>query len=393
MNTSMNIPTNPPGDPRNTGDSDERRGPACVQRLEQLMSLCRQCVASDLHLSPGMPPYVRRHGQLLPVEKAEPVASIDVQTMARALMNDRQWEVFQAQHAIDIAYSSPGGGRFRINVFRQRQGVSIALRRLEDRLLDLQDWNLPEDLAALGELSDGLVIVTGPTGSGKTTTLATLLNGISQRRACHVITVEDPVEYLHQSGRSLIHQRELYTDVDSFANAIRSAMREDPDVLLIGEIRDLDTLRAAITAAETGHLVFSTLHTGDAVGSLDRMVGLFPANEQDSVRQQLSMALRAVVAQKLLPRCDEEGRLPAVELLHVTSAVANLIRTGRTEQIYSLIESGRGFGMRTMEQDLARLVRGGQVSLEEARRSVRKLEMFHEWLRSGARAGAAERRG
>jgi len=297
-------------------------------------------------------------------------------------MNERQQEAFRGEQAVDLAFSSPGGGRFRVNVFRHRAGVGIALRRLEERPLSLEHWNLPETLGELAEVRDGLVIATGPTGSGKTTTLATLLDRIVRERDCHVITIEDPVEYLHASRRALVHQRELHTDAESFERALRAALREDPDVLLIGEMRDLETLRAALTAAETGHLVFSTLHTGDAPGSIERMVGMFPSNEKDAARHQLSMVLRAVIAQRLLRRRDGQGLVPAVELLRVNPAVANLIRTGRTQQIYSSMEAGAAAGMQTLEQALARRVVEGAVEVEEARKLARDTGTFEQWLRA-----------
>ena len=280
------------------------------ERLDELLTFCREREASDLHLSTGKKPYYRLHGTLRSLDD-QPVLSLgDIEAMARSVTNERRWNAFEANRDLDIAYSPEAGGRYRINVFAQHHGLALSARRLEDRMLSLAEWNLPQELASLTELPDGLVIATGPTGSGKTTTLATLIDGVARNRPCHIITVEDPVEYLYESGASLVHQRELHTHVDSFDGAIRSALREDPDALLVGEMRDLPTLRAGITAAETGHLVFSTLHTGDAVGSIERMVALFPAQEKESVRQQLSMVLRAVIAQKLLVTAEGTGRVP-----------------------------------------------------------------------------------
>ena len=352
------------------------------ERLEALLAQCLERDATDLHLSSGMPPRIRVHGQLARLEGAEAIAPEEVEAMARAIMNERQQEAFRGEQAVDLAFSSPGGGRFRVNVFRHRDGVGIALRRLEERPLSLEHWNLPETLGELAEVRDGLVIATGPTGSGKTTTLATLLDRIVRERDCHVITIEDPVEYLHASRRALVHQRELHTDAESFERALRAALREDPDVLLIGEMRDLETLRAALTAAETGHLVFSTLHTGDAPGSIERMVGMFPSNEKDAARHQLSMVLRAVIAQRLLRRRDGQGLVPAVELLRVNPAVANLIRTGRSQQLYSSMEAGAAAGMQTLAQALARRVVVGAVVVEEARKLARDTGTFEQWLRA-----------
>jgi twitching motility protein PilT len=300
--------------------------------------------------------------------------------MARALMNDRQRETFAEKLTLDLARTGPDGSRFRINAYRERAGVALAVRRLEDAFRPLEEWNLPPQLAELTRLRDGLVLVTGPTGSGKTTTLASLLHIINRERACHILTIEDPIEYLHRNLKALVHQRELHTTVPTFAEAVRAALREDPDVILVGEMRDLDTMRTAITAAETGHLVFSTLHTGDAVGSVERMIGVFPADEQRSIRQQISLVLREVVTQRLVPRRDGHGLVPAVEVLKVTSAVANLIRTARTEQIHSVMEGSGGLGMRTLDQELAALVARGVIADSEARKAAQHPAALDQWL-------------
>jgi twitching motility protein PilT len=354
-----------------------------ASRLETLLELCEELQASDLHISGGLPPYVRRQGELTPL--AEPaLGHAEVEALARTLMHARQWETFLERQSIDLAHTSRGGRRFRVNAYREQGAVALALRRLRDDFLEFDDWGLPEELGELCALHDGLVLVTGPTGSGKTTTLATLVHRVNTTRQAHVVTVEDPVEFVHRSRRALVHQRELHVDVPSFAEAVRAALREDPDVILIGEMRDLDTMRAALVAAETGHLVLSTLHTADAVGSVERMLGSFPAQEQDSVRHQLSMVLRAVVAQKLLPRADGTARVPVLELLKVTTAVANLVRTGRFEQIYSVLETGTAHGMRTFDRELARLVREGVLGERLARSHARSLRAFDEGLALGA---------
>lgn len=338
--------------------------------FDKLIERCVQLGASDLHLSSGAPAYLRVHGRLEPLND-QVLAPELVDRMASELMHPRQRDVFEERQTLDLAYAIASGERFRINVFRQRGQVSLAIRRLDDTFRTLGELGLPIQIGELANLRDGLVLVTGPTGSGKTTTLATLINLINLSRACHIITVEDPLEYMHRNQKSLVQQRELYTDVPSFAEAVRAALREDPNVILVGEMRDTETMRAAITAAETGHLVFSTLHTGDAVGAIDRMIGVFPAEEQESVRQQLSMVLRAVVAQRLLPRTDGKGRVPAIELLKVTVAVAHLIRTGKPQQIYSAIETGGSYGMSTLEHSLAQLIQRGVVRKEDALRIAR----------------------
>jgi twitching motility protein PilT len=335
--------------------------------LARLLDRCTASRASDLHLSAGCAPRLRTQGQLRPIEDEQALSAAETERAAHALMNGMQREVFEKRLTLDLAHSAEDGTRFRINAYREQGGVSLAIRRLEDVFRELSEWNLPSQLEELTRLRDGLVLVTGPTGSGKTTTLASLINIINRDRACHILTIEDPIEYVHRNQRALVNQRELYTSVPSFAEAVRAAMREDPDVILVGEMRDLDTMRTAVIAAETGHLVFSTLHTGDAVGSVERMIGVFPADEQKSVRQQLSLVLREVVTQRLVPRQDGAGVIPAVEILKVTSAVANLIRTGRSEQIYSAMEAGGEQGMRTLEQDLASLVARGSITKESAR--------------------------
>jgi twitching motility protein PilT len=349
----------------------------------ELTGMLEQCVtlrASDLHLSAWSPPIVRVDGRLEPLA-AEPLSDAAVHRIALTLMQESQQNVFQQHHTLDLALSLPGGVRFRINLFRERGHTALAIRRLDDRFRTLAELNLPPRLGELADLRDGLVLVTGPTGSGKSTTLATMIHQINSTRSCHILTVEDPIEYLHANLRSLVHQRELHRDVPTFADAVRSALREDPDVILVGEMRDTETMRAAITAAETGHLVYSTLHTGDAVGALDRMIGMFPAGEQDSIRAQISMVLRAVVAQRLLPALNGAGRVPAVEVLRVTPAVANLIRTGKSQQIYSAIETGTSIGMQTLEQSLASLVAGERAAPDAARMLVRDVRSFEGHLR------------
>jgi len=350
-----------------------------MNALDKLLSLCAAENATDLHLSAGATPRVRKSGELHPLQTVAPQRAEEIEAIARELMDDRQWSVFRDTRNLDLACTGPDGSRFRVHVYSERDGVALAIRRLENAFRPLEDWNLPVALAELAGLRDGLVLVTGPTGSGKTTTLATLLHMINSNRACHIVTIEDPIEYLHRNVRAFVHQRELYTNVPSFADAVRAAMREDPDVILVGEMRDIETMRAAVTAAETGHLVFSTLHTGSAVGAVERMIGVFPADEQKSIRQQISLVLRQVVTQRLVPRCGG-GVVPAVEILKVTSAVANLIRTERSEQIHSVMEGSGEIGMRTLEQVLAELVSCGEVTESDARQVAHHPAAIDQWL-------------
>lgn len=351
--------------------ADKERGADPKEAFERLLRGCVKLGGSDLHLSAEAAPMLRLHGELSPLAAAPGETPAPLEAMAAAILHPRQQEVFEREQTLDMAYSLPTHERFRVHLYRERGRIAMAVRKLEAHFKAFEELSLPPQLKGLAELRDGLVLMTGPTGSGKTTTLATQIHQINMTRRCHIITVEDPIEYLHQNIRSLIRQRELHTDVPGFAQAVRAALREDPDVLLIGEMRDIETTRAAISAAETGHLVFSTLHTGDTVGALDRVIGLFPGLEQESARHQLSMVLRAVVAQRLLPNRQGGGRLPVVEVLRVTPAVANLIRTGRPQQIYAAMETGTALGMQTLEQALADRLIEGTIAQEDARSVAR----------------------
>jgi twitching motility protein PilT len=301
-------------------------------RLDSLLELCVERRASDVHLTGGVVPYFRIDNALLPIGN-QPLSTHDVEQIAESLMTDQQRRVFADKQSLDLAFFTPHKTRFRANIFRQQGSVALALRRLDDEFKTLTQLNLPPQLGKVSDFPYGLVLVTGPTGSGKSTTLATIVHQINLTRNCHIITIEDPIEYVHHNIMSLVHQRELFCDVPTFASALRAALREDPDVILVGEMRDFETIQAAIIAAETGHLVFSTLHTGDCVGSISRMVSVFPSDEQVAVREQLSRTLRAVVSQRLIRRIDGKGRVPAIEIMRVNPAIANLIRLGDQRQI------------------------------------------------------------
>jgi twitching motility protein PilT len=335
----------------------------------RLLTILEECVrrdASDLHISSDSPAYARVAGDLVKVS-AEVISATDAEAMVVSLLSPGQHDALGRQGTADVAFSLEGGRRFRGHVYREKSGLALAARRLEGTFRSLEELNLPASLAELAELRDGLVLFTGPTGSGKSTTLATLIDAINRTRACHILTIEDPIEYVHENQRGLVHQRELGRDVGSFAEAVRASLREDPDVVLVGEMRDPATMRAALTVAETGHLVFSTLHCGSAVGALDRILGAFSAEERESLCQQLSMTLRAVVAQHLLVRSDGRGRAPAVEILKISKAAAHLIRNHKSEQLYSAMENGGADGMLTLEKSLAALVAAGTIGIEEAR--------------------------
>jgi twitching motility protein PilT len=354
-----------------------------TETLRQLLRLCHERGCSDLHLSAGMPPVGRHHGELRRLA-AEILDETAMERLAEENLAPADAAQLAAGRSVDAACGE-GGQRFRLNFYRERGCPALAIRRLEPRIPSLAELHLPPALADLTAYPHGLVLVTGPTGSGKSTTLAALLDHINRERACHILTIEDPVEYLHESRTALVHQREVGSDTPGFAEALREAMREDPDVILVGEMRDLATARAALTAAETGHLVFSTLHCGDSVGALDRILALYPAEEQDSARRQLAQTLRAVVAQTLLPRLGEEGgRRAAVELLLGTPAVENLIRTGQFNQLYNALETGMSQGMVSFEQSLASLVRERAVDREIARQRVRNPRLFDQLTSSPA---------
>ena len=353
---------------------------AARKLLDELLLVCHQRQASDIHLTSGVRPYLRIDSGLIPFgERAYSPA--EVEAMAHSLMTDQQQRVLEEKLSLDLAFFDEHGIRYRVNVFRQRGTVALAMRRLDDEFRTLNQLNLPPQLADLGNFPFGLVIVTGPTGSGKSTTLATILHQINCSRACHIITIEDPIEFVHQNRQSLVQQRELFTDVPTFGSALRAALREDPDVILVGEMRDFETIQAAIIAAETGHLIFSTLHTGDCVGSISRMVSVFPADEQTAVREQLSRTLRAVVSQRLIRKADGKGRVPAIEIMRVNPAVANLIRLGDQRQIYSVMQTGAEDGMLVLEQALAYLVAGGLVTRAEALNWARDPGVFDSRLR------------
>lgn len=343
-----------------------------------LLERLPQAGASDLHLAAGRRAHWRAHGEL-DLCGEHPWSDDDMEGLAVALLSPLRLETLKHSGSADLGYGAGDGRRYRINFFRTLGRLALVARHLPDNFASLSELLLPPGLSELAYLPSGLVIVTGVTGSGKSTTLATLIHEINTHMARHILTIEDPVEFVHRPVRSLISHRELGTDTPDFALAVRAAMREDPDVILVGEMRDTETMRAALTAAETGHLVFSTLHTADAVGATERFVGAFPGEEQGLARHRFSLVMRAVVAQQLLPRADRPGRAPAVEILRGTPAVMNLIVSGRSAQIYSAMESGSGLGMQTYDQSLAQLARERTISLDVARPLTRNPDGF-DWL-------------
>ena len=355
--------------------------------LEHILARCDDLGASDVHLGWDERPRYRVQGRLRPDADSAVLARDVVDALAMELGlhtlprgcpdgTERIRLTLMREGAIDGAVDAPNGARFRFNVFREAERHAVALRRLSSDFRTLEELSLPPRLGDFTGFRDGLVIVTGPTGSGKSTTLATLIDSINRTREDHIITIEDPIEYVHRSALGLVRQRQVGRDAKSFNDALVEAMRQDPDVILVGEIRDIDTIRTALRAAETGHLVFTTLHAGDCAGAIERMVSVFPADEQTGARHQLALALRGIVAQHLLADARNGGRCPATEILVNTTAIANLIATGRTAQIYSQIETGALHGMRTLEQSLAELVVSGRIDENTAFAVTRNPQML-----------------
>jgi len=343
--------------------------------IEDLMEQLVQGSGSDLHLASGQPPYGRFSGQLRPLTET-PLTEETCNRLIFSMLNNSQRKTLEQTWELDCAYGLKGVARFRVNVYRQKGSYAACLRALGSSIPSIEALQLPSVVVETSKRPRGLVLVTGPTGSGKTTTLAALLDHINHTRAEHILTIEDPIEFVYRSDRSLVHQRQLNEDTRSFANALRAALREDPDVILVGEMRDLETIQLAITAAETGHLVFGTLHTSSAAQTVDRMVDVFPAGQQTQIRVQLSGSLVAVFSQTLCrkenPQPGQFGRVMAQEILINTPAVANLIREGKTAQLYSQIQTGGEQGMQTLEKALADLVNRGEISLDEARTKASK---------------------
>jgi twitching motility protein PilT len=334
--------------------------------LAELLNYAVQHGASDLHLTASRPPMVRINGQLIPSGFDTELTHEDTKALVYSILTDDQKAKFEEEHELDFSIGIPGVSRFRVNVFMQRGCVSGVLRTIGENIPSCEELGLNETVQQLALLPRGLVLVTGPTGSGKSTTLAAMINLVNQNKDGHIITIEDPIEFLHPHIRSTINQRELGSDTYSFARALKAVLREDPNVILVGEMRDMETIAAALTLAETGHLVLSTLHTQDAAQTVDRIIDVFPHYQQEQIRVMLAGTLKGVVSQVLLPRADSAGRVAAREILVVTPAVSALIREGKTHQIYSAIQTGANQGMCTMEKSLGELHAAGLVTDEDA---------------------------
>lgn len=337
--------------------------------INELMLEAYNKKASDLHITVGAKPIFRINGRL--AQNGEEILTVrDTEQFIRELVNDSQYAEFVDKGELDFSYSIEKISRFRVNAFKQRGAVSLAIRVIPTSIPDLEQLGVEPIVNTFAEKPQGLILVTGPTGSGKSTTLASMINLINQTQSKHIITLEDPIEYLHRHEKSLIVQREIGVDSNSFANALRAALRQDPDVILVGEMRDLETISTAITAAETGHLVFATLHTTDAANTIDRIIDVFPAYQQPQIRLQLASVLVSIISQRLIPRADFKGRALAMEILVNTPAVANLIRQEKVHQIKTVMQTGRAVGMQTIEMAVQNLVARGKITEQTAKQAI-----------------------
>jgi twitching motility protein PilT len=367
-----------------------------MAEIDKLFKLMVQQNASDMHLSAGTQPFFRIHGEMVALNHP-PLDNNVVQGLIFEILNERQKRQFVESWEMDTSYSLPGIGRFRVNVFMQRRGMGGVFRVIPEQVKSAKELNLPQMILDMVDVPRGLVLVTGPTGSGKSTTLASLIHDINLTRKEHILTIEDPVEFVHENKMSLINQREVHSHTKSFANALKAALREDPDVILVGELRDLETIQLAMTAAETGHLVFGTLHTNNAPKTVDRIIDVFPMEQQAQIRVMLSESLRGVVAQSLFPRVDKPGRIAAFEVLTNSHAVANLIREGKTFQIPSIMQTQMDAGNMTFEYHLNKLVGEGKVDKQLAnlflgKKEKKATETADPTTKSNARAAGVDAR-
>ncbi len=339
--------------------------------------------ASDLHLTAGAPPMIRVRGRLTPLEGYPVLTPTDTREIVYSILSNAQRQKLENNWQLDFAYQIPGAARFRVNAYFQRSALGAAFRLIPFEIAPLETLGLPAVVADFANKPRGLVLVTGPTGSGKSTTLASLIDVINASREEHIMTIEDPIEFLHNHKKCMVNQRELGADATSFADALKAALRQDPDVILVGEMRDLETIGTAITAAETGHLVFATLHTQDTPQTIDRIIDVFPSAQQGQIRAQLSVALQGIMTQTLLPTADGSGRCCAVEVLVPTPAVRNLIREAKSHQIYSVLQTGGQHGMQTMDASLAQLVRAGKITRKLAESRAHSVEEFKRLISGG----------
>jgi len=349
-------------------------------RIEVLLEEVVKRKSSDLHLQVGLPPMLRVDGALIPIAGADVLSDEAVETLIFAILDEDQKQILLKDKEFDFSFAFGELGRFRVNAFHERGNLAAALRLIPNEILTIEQLGLPPIVNKFADYPRGLVLVTGPTGTGKSTTLAAMIHKINMERSEHIITIEDPIEYTHRSKKSVIVQREVHYDTYSFSAALRSALREDPDVVLIGEMRDLETIASAITIAETGHLVFATLHTNSAAQSIDRMIDVFPPHQQPQIRSQLSNILMAICSQRLIPQIGG-GRIAAAEILVATPAVRNIIREGKTHQLEAVIQTGSEFGMQSMDKTLVNMVHNGTISYDDARSVAVDIEELDRLMR------------
>ncbi len=355
--------------------------PAKVNNIDKIVAICKKQGATDIHLAVGQPPICRINGDLLRLERLGVLSDAAIKLLIGEMLPPEKEEEFKEHHQADFAYQTAEGLRLRINAFMQRKKHGVALRILNDSHANLEELGLPKVLYQICNLRSGLVLVTGPTGSGKSTTLSAMIDYVNEHRACHILTMEDPIEYTHNSKKSLVNQREVGDDTLSYADSLKAALREDPDVILVGEMRDLETISIATTAAETGHLVFSTLHTLGAAKTIDRLIDVFPPHQQQQVRVQLAGALKAVISQRLLPKADGSGRCVAYEIMLINPAISSNIRDGKTAAINNYIQTGTQEGMILFENSLANLVKAGILAKDVAFENCNDADTLSQYLR------------
>ncbi len=349
--------------------------------IKEVLNTAKIAGASDVHMTVGIPPKMRVNGDLISMQY-DRMLPPDTLAVAKEILSDSQWAKFEEKGEYDMSFSIPELGRYRLNIYHQRGSVAMAFRLVGTTVPAAEDLGIPASVVELSQRKRGLVLVTGPTGSGKSTTLAAIIDKINKTRDAHVITLEDPIEYLHRHEKSMVNQREIGIDSGSYANALRSALREDPDVILVGEMRDYETISVAITAAETGHLVLSTLHTIGAASTVDRVIDVFPPDQQQQIRIQLSNVIEAVISQQLIPTKDGRGRVAAFEVMHANHAVRNLVREGKSHQLASVMQTNRKLGMMTMDEAITQLYEANQISREDAIEFAQDVDAMEMKLRS-----------